>query len=565
MKNLLSAIGLIPRFIGLVFALVITGMVNAQVPNWGWAKSASGSADDWGNSVSTDANGNVLVTGYFNSPTLSFGTTVLTNAGNIDIFIVKYDYNGNLLWAKSAGGVGYDDGRSIATDASGNVFVTGFFESPTLAFDTTVLTNAGLVNIFIVKYDTAGNVLWAKSAGGTINDIGVSVTADLNGNVLVTGTYESPTITFGTTVLTNSGGRDIFIVKYDAGGNVLWAKSAGSTGFDYSTGISTDVNGNVFVTGFFESTTLTFGTTVLNNAGSANIFIAKYDVNGNPLWARSAGGTGYDYGNSVSADASGNVVVTGTFDSSTLTFSTTVLTNAGSSDIFIAKYDAGGNVLWAKSAGGTNPDNGNSVSVDALGNVLVAGQFRSPTITFGTSSLANEDTSGVTYDIFIVMYGYLGNLIWIKSAGSNEDEGAYCISSDVNYNVLITGYFNSSMLTLGASVLTNSSFSKDFFVAMLDGHSGQEEYMSDEGMFVYPNPTTGKFRIMLKNQYLSAGQASSTPNTELTVYNMLGKKIYQGAISGTETDFDLSHQPGGIYFVKMYNGKTVLTQKIAKQ
>ena len=282
------------RIFILLPAIIFSLHVHSQ--NWLLARAATGSGQQEGLSIATDASGNVFVTGYFASPTITFGTTTLTNAGQYDIFLVKYDGTGNVLWAKSAGGTGGDEGWSVSTDASGNVFATGVFSSPTITFGTTTLTNAGIAAIFIVKYDGAGNVLWAKSAGGIGGDGGYSVATDVAGNVFATGVFSSPTITFGTTTLTNTSGgyADIFLVKYDGIGNVLWAKNAGGTVDDYGWSAATDVSGNVFVTGYFTSATITFGTTTLINnsfAGMEDIFLVKYDGAGNVLWAKSAGGT----------------------------------------------------------------------------------------------------------------------------------------------------------------------------------------------------------------------------------------------------------------------------------
>ena len=188
-----------------------------------------------------------------------------------------------MLWAKSAGGTAYDIGNSVSTDAIGNVFMTGIYYSPTITFGITTLTNANNVaDIFIVKYDASGNVLWAKSAEGTWYDLSYGVCTDVIGNVFITGAFYSPTITFGTTTLTNvNAANDIFIVKYDASGNVLWAKSAGGTGYDEGYAVSTDASGNVFLTGNFGSPNINFGTTTLTNTDTTgsfrDIFIAKLD------------------------------------------------------------------------------------------------------------------------------------------------------------------------------------------------------------------------------------------------------------------------------------------------
>jgi hypothetical protein len=322
--------------------------------------------------------------------------------------ILNYSHAQSCLWAKSGSGSISQQGNSISTDANGNVFVAGSFDNPTITFGTTTLTNAGGggSDIFIVKYDASGNILWAKSAGTSgYEDNVYSISTDANGNIFAVGMFDGHTITFGSTTLTNNGYRNTFIVKYDASGNILWAKSAGGIGYDYGDGISTDGIGNVFVTGHFESPTITFGTTTLMNAGDFDVFIAKYDPSGNVSWAESVGGHGLDYLNCSTSDASGNIVVTGGFRSDTIHIGATTLTNAtGSTDIFIAKYDSSGNVLWAKSAGGGSYDDaGYSISIDVNGNVLGVGSFGSPAINFGSTVLTNKGTGG-NYDIFIVKY-----------------------------------------------------------------------------------------------------------------------------------------------------------------
>ncbi|MBK5284485.1 MAG: hypothetical protein JJE25_03715, partial [Bacteroidia bacterium] len=291
----------------------------SQSPNWLWAKSAGGTSDDYARSVTADASGNIIATGYFSSPSITFGSTTLTNADNTgntaDIFIVKYDAAGNVLWAKSAGGTSNEYAYSVTTDALGNIIAAGIFNSSTITFGSTTLSG----NMFIVKYDASGNVLWAQSSGGSWSDYLYSVTSDVSGNIIAAGYFASPSITFGSTTLTLVGGWDMFIVKYDAAGNVLWAKSAGGTTYDVAYSVTADASGNIIAAGYFDGSTLTFGSTTLFNTGNDDMFIVKYDAAGNVLWAKSAGGTNssYEYARSVTADASGNIIAAGYFNSTT--------------------------------------------------------------------------------------------------------------------------------------------------------------------------------------------------------------------------------------------------------
>jgi hypothetical protein len=375
----------------------------------------------------------------------------------------------NWLWAKSAGGSSQDEARSIAVDASGNTYIVGYFGSATITFGSTTLTNAGPMDIFLTKYDPNGNVVWAKRAGGTTSDEAYSVAVDTSGNVFVAGIFHSTTIIFGSTTLTNAGNYDIFLAKYDSNGNVLWAKRAGGAGLDRAYSVTVDVSGNAYLAGYFASSSIVFGSTTLTSVGAEDIFLAKYGVNGNVLWAKSAGSALYDGATSVAVDTSGNVYMAGVFRSSTIVFGSTTLTNAGVSnyDIFLAKYDINGNIVWAKSAGSTSDDVATSVTVDLLGNLYVTGYFKSPSLIFGSTTLSNADNTGNSYDLFISKYDINGNVVWAKSAGSTGDDFVNSIALDALGNPYVTGYFNSSTLSFGSTTLTNVG-SNNIFLAKYD-------------------------------------------------------------------------------------------------
>ena len=329
-----------------------------------WAKSMGGASDDYGNSITTDASGNLYTIGYFNG-TADFdpglGIFNLTSAGGNDIFIQKLDANGNLLWAKAMGGTSmvfpqssWDVGNSIATDAAGNVYSIGVFEG-TADFDPgsgVYNLSSGNLDIFIQKLDANGNFIWARSMGGAMNDNGQAITTDASGNVYTAISF------FGTADfdpglgifnLTSAGGTDICIQKLDPNGNFLWAKSIGGSYTEIGTSIITDTDGNVYTTGYFNSTIVDFDPgvgayylTSVVGIGGYDIFIIKLDPNGNFLWGKDmSGGTGYaNKGRSIATDAAGNVYTTGSFQD-TVDFDPNAgnfnLTSKGSSDIFIQK------------------------------------------------------------------------------------------------------------------------------------------------------------------------------------------------------------------------------------
>ncbi len=366
-----------------------------------WAQSAGGASFDAGMGITSDVNGNIVITGCFNG-TITFGKTALTSKGSKDIFVVKYDASGNVLWAKSAGGLDSETGASISSDVHGNVIVTGYFQSSSLMFDTTKITNKSIGNredIFIVKYDASGKVLWAKGVGGSDPDLGRSIATDASGNIVITGEYSSASLSFDTQTITNTTehSKEIFVVKYNANGQVIWSKSAGGGTHDVGTGICSDAKGNVLVTGYFFNSTLTFGSITLTNAPgfNSNMFVVKYDKSGNVIWAKTAGENGDEFGTAICTDAGGNVFVSGEFMHNPIIFDAIKLSNAGDRDIFVVKYDASGKILQAKGAGGIAIDENKSMCTDPNGNVFITGVSASDSLKFGSSVLTNKSSIGI--------------------------------------------------------------------------------------------------------------------------------------------------------------------------
>ena len=376
----------------IVLLLLSCVFIFAQLNPWLWATKAGGTTYDEGYGIAVDTSGNSYVTGFFEG-TATFGSITLTSSGySRDIFIAKLDSSGNWLWARKAGGTYWDYGYGIAVDVSGNNYVMGCFKNMA-TFGSATLTSYGDWDIFIAKLDSNGNWLWVTKAGGTGDDWGYGIAVDSSGNNYVTGWFGG-SATFGSTILTSNGGADIFVAKLDSSGNWLWAKNAGGIDCDEGQSIAVDANGNSYVTGYF-SDSATFGSTTLTSSGGADIFVAKLDSSGNWLWAKNAGGTDYDCGNSIAVDASGNIYVTGGFEG-TATFGSTTLTSNGDSDIFIAKLDSSGNWLGATKTGGTDTVVSYGIAVDASGNNYVTGFFYR-TATFGPTTL----TSSGSADIFV--------------------------------------------------------------------------------------------------------------------------------------------------------------------
>ena len=391
--------------------MIIPGIIASSINLGGgyWAayladSNAAGSQNDNGSGIATDSTGNVYVTGYFYNASSGY-----------NVFITKYNTSGTIQWQRSladslAAGSQYDFGNAIATDSSGNVYVTGRFYNASLG-----------TNAFITKYNTSGTIQWQRSlkdsrAAASQNDYSQGIATDSSGNVYVTGFFS-----------TSSNGQNVFITKYNTSGTIQWQRSladslAASSQSDWGNAIATDSSGNVYVTGYFS-----------NSSGSANVFITKYNTSGTIQWQRSladsnAAASQSDVGYGIATDSSGNVYVTGSFYNA-----------SNGQNVFITKYDTSGTIQWQRSlkdslSAGSQNDNSYGIATDSTGNVYVTGDFK-------------NSSSG--FNAFITKYNTSGTIQWQRSladsfaAGSQSDYG-YGIATDSTGNVYVSGRFKNS-------------------------------------------------------------------------------------------------------------------------
>jgi len=369
-----------------------------------WVKRAGGIQTDRGRDVVADEQFVYLAGEYFDS--VQFEDTLISSSGNLDGFIVKYDTAGNLVWLREAKNIGQTTALGVALDSSKNVIAVGYYggtQAPRLdsvgIFNDKKITSNGLRDIFLVKYDSSGNVIWVNTIGGRYSgEEAGTVTCDAAGNIYVGGKVADSAY-FGNVNIRSFGGVDMFLAKYDPAGSIQWVRTAGGTKEDNTKSIAVDAVGNVYITGYFDSSA-TFGSTNIVGNDGYEIAVAKYNSMGELLWIRHAGGPQSDQGLSISADDRG-CFVTGKF-SRTAKFDTMELTsNSGSDDIFIAHYDPFGNLIWVKQIGGNDNDKGMSIKTDQGGNLYLCGSFRS-TVTLENGN--SFTTSGIE-DIFLAKLG----------------------------------------------------------------------------------------------------------------------------------------------------------------
>lgn len=453
-----------------------------------FAKRIGGTGVDNSQNISLNNSGNILITGGFEGvvdfdPGIS--TVNLSSAGQMDIFIASYDPLGNFILAKKASGPQTDVGSRITSDVEGNIIFVGSHYNTT-DFDPasgpqSITAGIGCSHGFICKYNSTGDFIWIDGLGkyGNIqySEEVNSVKLDSIGNIYITG-YYSGVVDFdqgvGNFYLSEQGLKDGFLAKYSSNGDLVFAVSFGGPSFQEGMDLQLDSSGNIIVVGAYRGT-IEFNTgsgfIYLNSAGSNDIFLSKFDPNGNCIFAKSIGGTGDDYVFSVVLDP--NINITGRF-ASTVDFdpdlSSFNLISAGQADAFVASYNLNGNLRYAIAIAGLNNQSGHSITSGDNGDLFVTGNFNG-TADFDPSGAIQNLTSNGAADIFIARYDSLGNYIFSKNIGGTSDELGEAIVVSKNNDIYLTGYLHSASSDfdpgIGVSLLSTHGY-RDIFIAKYD-------------------------------------------------------------------------------------------------
>jgi gliding motility-associated-like protein len=415
-----------------------------------------------------------IYTGTVDFDPSSSGTKNLTATGTgYDAFIAKYNASGTLVWASSFGGVGTDQPNGLDVDINGQITVTGQFDSqPMIVPGLSNLTAVGR-DAFVIHLDGSGNFLWAKAISGTGVENGSKVVSDASGNLVVTAQFQS-TINVGGTNIAPKGTRDGLLVKYDAAGNIIWKFSLGDIDDNSIIGAVIDKNDNITISGYINGT-VNFNPlgSVDNASGNNSIFIAQYSSSGILRWKTVILGTaqGADYNLNMALDAQNNIYMTGVFGAPINFGSATPLRPQGTQDVFLAKYNGqNGATQFYKGIGNTGSFiHSYGIVVSPDNNIYLAGYFTG-TIDFDLSAaVANVKDHGKE-DMFLAKYDVGGNYKWAFGLGNNScnNNMARSVAVDGNNDVLLTGSFCSTVNfneSGCASTSSAQSLVRDLFIA----------------------------------------------------------------------------------------------------
>ncbi len=413
--------------------------------SWQWGRTAGGPSVDITTGIGLDGAGNSYIVGTFDK-TITFNTTVLDNGGRVGLFIAKYNPSGVLQWVVKGAGSGDFAQPSIAVGSNGEGYVAGSF-SGTVSIGLPVLNSVGDFDMFLLRFDAAGDIKWARRGGGPEADFATGVALDtIVGDCLVTGTFRG-TATFDTLGVTSAGLSDVFVAKYDFLGELKWLARNGSSNEDNAVSIAVNQAGSPYIIGHFKGDSLFGDTTGAWMHAGSTIFLAKYSSAGIFQWAKRAGGLSNDWVGHLSVDRFGSSYITGAFADSAR-FGDTVLKSAGGTDFFVAKYDGLGSPRWVRQGGGRGNDSGFAVTIDELGNTYITGMFRDTARVGDTVIYGNGNG-----DIFVAKYDGTGQFQWARSHGGSGLDQGRVIAIDKNAELRVGGIYSSS-LAFGSTTIT---------------------------------------------------------------------------------------------------------------
>ncbi|MEY3237759.1 MAG: hypothetical protein RI883_1860 [Bacteroidota bacterium] len=475
---------------------------------------------------------------------LSIGFNSLSGLSNDDIFFGKASLDGYTEWIQAINGTEIDRPNKIVA-LNDKLFVSGIF-SDSLFIGNDTLKTIHQKAAFLATFDTLGNYITTFHPDA-YNIEFEDFVIDEDGNMVITGEFYQ-FVNHGDFSMNVVTGLNFFLIKYNPSlDKIIWGVFAsGSSSIGRK--VDLDGNGNIYVTGSYNDQTNFVDTLLTANNMNHNLFVAKFDASGNIIWVRTAEGEDEVHGYGIASDESGNVFVVGEFEG-TVSLQGNIMTSAGLYDILIAKFDTDGNLVWAHKAGGPESDEGYDVEIDANQDIIVLSDA-SIDVTYRGS---NIDVSGFDEPLLMKIANTTGELIWSKRLYSTPTSGLVN-GVDLTIEDTIIGMIgiNRSDILFDGNLVQSANL-KDFYTAILVDsltyHLGFSKF-EVEIVSVYPNPCSDYFRI------------HGNIENDLSVYDLSGKEIIHLKDYQSNYPISTSHLNSGVYLIKYKILGTTYSTKI---
>lgn len=541
--------------------IILNGFLSAQNSMFDWVLQYGGDSNERGTAIELDSQGSFYCTGEVSDTTYFADTTFVANFG--DIFIAKFTAEGELLWVRTCGGTGLDRGLDLKVDSDDNAVITGFF-SGSATFGDITLVSTDHHDLFIAKYNTNGNLIWVVQGAGSGIDEGLCLATNSTNDIYVGGFFES-TLNIGSYNLSTGNTEALFLAKLDPAGNVIWAKQSvmGEFGMAAIIDIVIDPSGDIIFTGYFHRETTFQNTTLFSYDDSDDIFIAKYNSNGIKIWVIQAGGDNDDKGNGIAVDESGNIYLVGEFRSTANFGNFTFSSIDGNADLFLAKLDQSGNFQWVNQGSGAQSDVAYSVCYNQINGLVICGGYSSD-FTIGDSTFNSGATADIFAASFSPS-GNFNTAISIGENGEdagwdvflNNDNYAYLIGHFSD-----TIWFGDNSLVshnLADVFITKINFDEISEVETKYFNKGHPEHKLYQN---YPNP----FKSSTKISFIITTSGYTSLIVYDILGNEITTLVNDKKVAGEyEVEFDATGFPAGIYYYQLTVEDYAQTKKMIIQ
>jgi len=523
-----------------LLVLFSTGLFfSAFSQSWTKLQQWGGSGTEICAGLAVAKDGSIVLAGSFENQ-ITFENQALTARGEEDIFLCRLQANGEVAWAKRAGSQLEDEVADIALDADDNLIVAGSYWLKGNFDEIELTTPSNPKAIFIAKYNLGGQLLWAKSLSGTGLKNVEDVVCNQNNEIFLTGYFEK-TLQIDDTLLTSNGITDLFLAKFNSEGQLQWAVNQGNKGDTRGTALGLMSNGDAIVAGFFNDTTEIADTILTANTQDQDVFVARFDQNGMPIWAKKAGGVFDSDVTALVIDAQDNIYLTGYFVGvMRLSADLSISSSSGNSDFFLLKYQPDGTPTAARALGGMLLEQ--ALDMEMQHNILLVSGFYQGDMTLDAFSLA----SGNALSGFVAGFDLNLQTKWLKNLAADAFLYAAQVVGYADNTVMAGGSFTGNVM-LDNEKATATSF--DLFLAQAELQPTSTEEVEKQILFqVFPNPSNGKVSIQ-----------TTVADFSLKITDSSGKVVFSGE---NKMHIDISHLPKGLYYFTFYAQKTSQTFKM---
>jgi len=551
----------------LLILTVISIDISAQTVEW--VNTLGGAGDDEGHKCAVDASGNFLFTGTF-SEKMDWGEDSIVSTGNRDMFLIKTDKNGNVLWGKMAGG-DYNQttlGKAVATDANNNVYVGGTF-SDTLKIGAQQFVaenevDKTVTDCFVAKYSEQGDLQWVKIFSGIAGDVIEEMNIRDN-QLVIAGSYKESINILGTTFTSDDpnvqANYNPFIASLNLDGELNWVDKVNSTnGTCRAFDIDNEGNINILLEAKGSIVIKNVGTGTQyplkqSNAMQDNYIVKLKGDDGSLLWGNRLGSASYMMGYAVETDGDNNVYCGGLFQGElkleSLDGNYQKVNAVNKFDYYICKYSTDGNLLLVDAQGGSSIEGALDMIVNSNGSLYVAGYFLKPETTFHGETFTCDDGN----EALLVKYDNTGEYSWAKQTSTTKNSGyIYSMEMASKDSLILLGHFKGDGTFFDGITYSTPDTLKDVWFALMADPESETTGINNlndknSNLLIYPVPA---------NNYLYIkSQEYSDPIQSINIYNIIGEKVYEN--NSGDNELEISNIPSGVYFVQVkskYKQKT---------